>query len=140
MPGPSQITLYPDLQALAKAHQWLTHTMADKPWPQRQRFALQLSLDEALNNIVRHGFGAHSPLEPVIHLALTVAPPLVHLDIRDNGIPFDPTRHVPDKPATQLDDAAPGGHGVRLMQHYLHDFSYHYAEGYNNLRLTVALP
>lgn len=137
MPTPSQLTLYPDQQALSQAHHWLEQLADQHGWTRPLRLTLQLVMDEALNNIVRHGFGPHPPAEALIQLRVVVASAHIHLDIQDNGMPFDPTRRVPDEPATRLDDAMPGGHGLRLMRHYLHDMAYHHADGYNNLRLTI---
>lgn len=137
MPKPCQITLHPDQQALSRAHQWLEALADQLGWATRLRFISQLVMDEALNNVVRHGFASPPSADAVIRLSIITAPPYIHLDIQDNGIPFDPTQRTPGELATSLDEARPGGHGLRLMQHYLHGMSYRHADGYNNLRLTI---
>lgn len=131
------ITLTPSRQALAQAHGWLAQQAQQHNWPSRVRFALQLVLDEALNNVIRHGFPADPPPDAVIELTLVSVLPFVHLDIRDNGVAFDPTQQIPGALATNLKEARPGGHGLRLMRHYLHDMTYQYVGGYNYLRLTM---
>ncbi|MFY3180338.1 ATP-binding protein [Achromobacter xylosoxidans] len=78
-------------------------------------------MDEALTNIVSDAFD--DPLlarDPVrVNLACRQVDEWASLEITDNGRPHDPTKTPPASLAATLDDAAIGGHGVRLMQHYL---------------------
>ena len=50
---------------------------------------------------------------------------------------FDPTQGQPSALAASLDEARVGGHGLRLMQHYLEDIDYRRVNEQNHLRLTA---
>jgi serine/threonine-protein kinase RsbW len=63
----------------------------------------------------------------------------VALCIEDDGVPFDPTAQESPALATSLDEAHVGGHGLRLMRHYLHRMLYRRAPDRNVLLLEVAL-
>ncbi|HLU14349.1 MAG TPA: ATP-binding protein [Burkholderiaceae bacterium] len=133
------LTLTPGPDTVAQALTWLEQVAWGRHWPQRTVFALQLCLDEALTNTVMHGFANAAIPSPRIALSLHADNQVLALDITDNGPAFDPTRRQPADLATSLDKATPGGHGIRLMQHYLHDFQYTYANGENHVRMVVLL-
>ena len=61
------------------------------------------------------------------------------LCIEDDGVPFDPTAQESPALATSLDEAHVGGHGLRLMRHYLHRMLYRRIPDRNVLLLEVAL-
>lgn len=132
------LQLKPGDGALNLAQDWLKRAAMQQHWPARTAFSLQIAMDEALTNILSHGF-AHGVCDTSsITLTLSSLGTLITLEIADNGVPFDPTQHMPEEPALSLDDAMPGGHGLRIMRHYLHDMHYAFNDGHNRLRLTVA--
>ncbi len=134
------LTLHPGHDAVTQAQTWLESAASYYNWPGRTTFALQLSLDEALANVITHGFpDAGATGTKQIKLSLAVASDHVTLTLIDNGVAYDPTRHDPHPLAESLDEATPGGHGLRLMRHYLQDLSYHRSQGRNHLHLTAAL-
>ncbi|MFJ3463680.1 ATP-binding protein [Achromobacter spanius] len=136
---PDTLDLVPDQNAIAAAMQWLEAIAERHAWPPKLNFGLSLSLDEALTNIVSYAFDdptqAGSP--PCVMISCRCDDEWVALDIVDNGRPYDPTKNPPPPPAVTLDDAEIGGHGVRLMQHYLHDLRYARSEGRNRLTLIA---
>ena len=52
---------------------------------------------------------------------------------------FDPTAQASPDLAASLDEAQVGGHGLRLMRHYLHQMLYRREALRNVLLLEVAL-
>lgn len=133
------LTLDPDLCSVTQAQSWLEQTAIEQQWPPRTVFALQLSMDEALTNTLMHGFidKIHDAVN--ITLKLSADDMFVTLEIIDNGIQFDPTLKSPDDLVPLLDQVMPGGHGLRLMRHYLHDIQYTFIDGYNHLQLIAAI-
>ncbi|AWP63116.1 Serine/threonine-protein kinase BtrW [Bordetella parapertussis] len=113
---------------------WLEHIALRDRWSARLRFTLTLCADEALNNIVSHAFTPGHPA--AIHLTLRQTRREVSLHIADNGAAYDPTQALPPPLARSLDDAQPGGHGLRLMRHFMHALSYQRRDGWNHLTLT----
>ncbi|MFA5520813.1 MAG: ATP-binding protein [Castellaniella sp.] len=139
MPTPATLTLSPDDHAQARALAWLEGLADEHGWPRRTLFALQLCLEESLANILMHGFARPPRPEDAIELQIQQAADRVTLRICDNGPAFDPTARASVPPAGSLDEAVPGGHGLRLMRHYLRDLHYRHAQGCNQLTLVAAL-
>lgn len=137
----ASLSLAPGPDTVPKALAWLESVAQNEHWTPRMAFKLSLCLDEALSNIVMYGFhdkpdGEHTNHQ--ITLAILTDTRLLAIDIIDNGAPFDPIENAPKELATSLDEARIGGHGLRLMQHYLHDIRYRWENGQNHLRLTAA--
>lgn len=109
---------------IARATGWLGDLAEAGGWPQDTRFALELSLEEALANVVMHAFKA-VPQVPRVCVALYRGEAgRIVLTITDNGIPFDPTSLAEPEVPAGLEAAKIGGHGVQLMRHFLESLSY----------------
>lgn len=140
MPSQSDtLDLVPDARAVASAIEWLEAIAEREGWSPKLSFGLSLSLDEALTNIVSYAFDDPllTPGPAHVRLACRQDDAWISLEIIDNGRPYDPTLTPPPPLATSLDDAEIGGHGVRLMQHYLHDLRYTRAGNENRLTLVM---
>lgn len=135
----ASLSLAPGPDAVPKALAWLESIAEQEHWHKRTTFKLILCLDEALSNVVMYGFhdGAHDTGAACIALAILASEQEIALDIIDNGRPFDPTQAVTRGLAESVDEAAIGGHGLRLMRHYLQDIHYRRADDKNHLRLTA---
>lgn len=135
-------------QGLASALAWLEGLAERDAWPARTLFALTLCADEALTNVLAHAVPApgvatpgvatrgHHPLQ--LRLECTRTDVGLALRIEDTGPAFDPTAQTSPELATSLDDARVGGHGLRLMRHYLHSLDYQRVNGRNVLLLVAA--
>lgn len=136
----ASLSLAPGPNAIPQALAWLESIAEAERWPTRLAFQLSLCLDEALSNVVMYGFGPKGDglAPPQISLALLQGTQSIAIDIVDNGVPFDPTQREPAELADTLDEAHIGGHGVRLMRHYLQSIEYRRDNGKNHLRLTAA--
>lgn len=124
--------------ATAAALAWLEALGERAGWPPRALMALTLCADEALANIALH---ARTPSGGPARLWLACGPTGggVALSIEDDGAPFDPTAQELPALASSLDEAQIGGHGLRLMHHYLHQMLYRRDPNRNVLLLEVAL-
>lgn len=133
-------TLEPALAEIAGAMQWLEVLAEQNGWSPRAQYGLTLSVDEALTNIVSYGFGQGVPEQPVL-LTCSMAGGDVLVRIEDAGIAFDPTQQSPDDLdalLASLEDAKPGGHGLRLMLHFLSGIDYQRTQGRNVLTLRIS--
>lgn len=134
---PKTLDIAPRLDQVGAALAWLRALAAEAQWPERAAFGLILSADEALTNIVTYAFGQVDIDRAVIRLTCFDVPQGFALRIEDEGGAFDPTLAVPGPEATSVEAAEMGGHGLRLMRHYLR--SIHYArEGRLNVLTLVA--
>jgi serine/threonine-protein kinase RsbW len=138
------LTLRPEDDPIGRAMQWLEGIADRKDWTPKVRFGLTLSVDEALTNIVAYAFtpaAADGPvIEPVIELACADDGREIKVVIADNGQAFDPTGLEIADAALTLDEAEVGGHGLRLMRHYLKSFHYQRDGAWNRLTLVLDNP
>lgn len=125
-----------NLDAIAREMAWLEETGEREQWPPKTLFALTLCADEALTNIVTHARSGGSGLLQ-IQVLLCSSESGVALCIADDGAEFDPTARATEALAKTLDEAEIGGHGLRLMRHYLQRFEYRRSQGWNWLLLSV---
>ena len=133
------LELSPDGDAVARAVHWLEDIAQREGLPRKLVFGLTLSVDEAVTNVVDYAFASPPAdgVNPAIRLSYRRIGKRIEVELRDNGQPHDPTRNQPPALVTNLDDAEIGGHGIRLMRHYLHDLAYKREDGWNRLTLTM---
>lgn len=140
-PSPAHVlTLPPDTAAIERATQWLNDLAENEAWDGKLKFALMLSVDETLTNILMHGFSAAQNAaapEHYIRLEHRHQGDEVEILVADNGMAFDPTDIPPPDAASSVESAKIGGHGVQLMRHYLKQLSYSRVGDENRLRLVA---
>lgn len=136
---PDTLRVVPDAGAVTVATQWLEAIAEREGWSPKLSFGLLLSLDEALTNVVSYGFaeGTATGEVPAVTLSLTRSGTDLRLEITDNGRPYDPTLTPPAPLATDLEHARIGGHGMRLIRHYLKGLAYRHEHGCNHLTLIA---
>lgn len=137
----ASLSLVPDSDAGTRALTWLESLAEQQQWPLRTGHKLGLCLDEALTNVLLYGFRDRQDNDTGKHIELVVLQEgrTVLLDIIDNGLPFDPSQKKLAPLAATLDEADIGGHGLRLMRHYLQDIQYHRTDQHNHLRMVALL-
>lgn len=104
-------------------------------FPKAARFAVRLSLEEAIANAFRHGHRDLPPDTPVT-LRYSVASDRVHLVVEDQGPGFDPAS-VPD-PTLDENLDRPAGRGLMLIRAYMSRVDY-LGRG-NTLEMTYLRP
>lgn len=146
MPAPLAESLISSLHVeariadITKATSWLGDLAESEGWPQSTRFALELSLEEALTNVVSYGF-QDSAADPQIRIECYRLPEgRVAVRLIDNGIPFDPTTIAEPEVPASIEDAKIGGHGVQLMRNFLETLAYAREGGENQLTLIAGRP
>jgi len=84
-------------------------------WPEREQFDVQLSLEEALTNAIKHG-NASDPSKNV-HLCCWFTDDKMIIKISDEGTGFNP-ESVPD-PRHPENLLIPSGRGLLLIRHHM---------------------
>jgi anti-sigma regulatory factor (Ser/Thr protein kinase) len=97
------------------------------------RADVRLVLEELLVNTVRHGYpdGRDGSIE--IHLE--VKADVVHLELRDDAMPFDPLQHEPPDLPGDIARRDIGGLGLHLARSIASDF--HYARDAHGNRVVI---
>jgi len=107
-----------------RMQEWLTQ----QEWPEDGIAELVLALDEALTNVIRHGYGGRcdQPIELDAEVVEDAAEgPGVEIHVRDFGaqVALDAIC------GRDLDDVRPGGLGVHIIRSMTNSAEYRHAEG-----------
>ncbi|MFG1431615.1 ATP-binding protein [Xanthobacter sp. V2C-8] len=127
-----------DIASISEVTSWLGDMAEQEGWPQAMRFGLELSLEEALTNVISYGFDkvAH---DPSIRVEVHRMPGgRVAVQLIDNGVAFDPTTIAEPEAVAAIEDARIGGHGVQLMRHFMESLAYRREDGENHLTMVAA--
>ncbi|MFS8035417.1 ATP-binding protein [Xanthobacter sp. AM11] len=128
------------IEDITEATSWLAAVADAEGWPDATRFALELSLEEALTNVVSYAFKGLDTVPRIRIECYRFPGGQVGVQLIDNGMPFDPTTVSEPVVPDSIEDAKIGGHGVQLMRNFLETLSYAREGGENRLTLVAARP
>jgi anti-sigma regulatory factor (Ser/Thr protein kinase) len=110
----------------------------DMPSDKAQRFKLRLSIEEAVENVVRYAYeGGIGWLEAGTSLnqdTLTLT-----IELRDAGVPFNPLEKEDPDITLPLEEREIGGLGIFLCKQMMDTINYRYENGNNVLTMTMNL-
>ncbi|MEA5423543.1 ATP-binding protein [Synechococcus sp. CCY9202] len=122
-----------------RASAWLQQSGAALAMPEEQIDRLELCLNEVLANLVEHG-GEAAAQHP-IQLRLQALQPTgacgAELVVSDRGAPFDSSQASSKPIPGSLEEATPGGLGLRLVKAFSDEMSYRMLDGHNELRIVM---
>lgn len=117
---------------VSRAAAWLDELLGGAGLPPRVIAALQVALEEVLNNILCY---AYADIEThQIELRLAADSSVVSLDFYDDGIPFDPTRQETPSPG-EAPGTRPDRFGLLLIRRVIDDIAYERSGERNHLTL-----
>ncbi|MGB0748366.1 MAG: ATP-binding protein [Magnetospiraceae bacterium] len=126
-----------DLAEISRFDERLKAFAKEAVLDERTVFALRLCGHEAITNIIHYGFpegGNH-----VIEVDLQREAQVVHLQVIDNGMMFDPTAAPEPENFETIEDAQLGGQGINLIRGFASAVHYVRQDGLNILRIQVAI-
>jgi anti-sigma regulatory factor (Ser/Thr protein kinase) len=138
----SRLTLKSQLDDMASLWPWVEALIAQYAIPSDTAFAIHLCLEEAISNVIRHGYNG----QPGETFTVDCASPNAHevvFTIEDQAPPFDPVSGslIEEQPATSpMDYLRPGGRGILLMRNFASRLTYQRLEGGNRLTIRFVLP
>lgn len=130
------LVLRRDLAEIARMAAWIDEQARILKLSDGMVFRLQLCLEEAISNIVRHEVVPEGSEE--IRLSLGERQGRVTAWIEDQGQAFDPLQVSPPEPATSIADAKPGGLGIHLMRQFATRIEYQRFGSRNRLVMEFA--
>ncbi len=142
----SRLTLKSQLEDMAMPWAWVEAIVAEYTIPPDSAFAIHLCLEEAISNVIRHGYSG----QPGHSLTVDYASPNPHelvFTIEDQAPPFNPLDPslIEELPTPVPEDfLRPGGRGILLMRRFASTIAYQRLEnghgGGNRLTIGFVLP
>ena len=127
---------------IRRACERLTTALRRRDVPDLQVECLELALHEVLANVRAHG-GSAACAEPIricIEVRVNATTGEARVNVRDAGIPFDPTGAPEHVPAKTLDEVRIGGLGLPLIRRCSDWTSYRREGGRNHFMFGARWP
>jgi serine/threonine-protein kinase RsbW len=142
-----RLTLKSQLEDLTLVWPWVEAIAARYSVPPDTQFAIQLCLEEALSNIIRHGYRDTPNQSITLDCAAASgenedAPELV-FTVEDHAPPFDPLAPFAAAPAPAPPsnrESPAGGQGIRLMRKFAGRIKWQQLPNGNRLTMAFAVP
>lgn len=106
--------------------------------PEETAFQLNLSLDELLTNIISYGYEDRAEHE--INIKITLVDKHLSVEIRDDGIPFNPLKLTDPDTTLDIEERPIGGLGIHLVRKMMDKMDYWREKDYNVLKLEKSIP
>ncbi|SRR5258708_40189792 len=135
---PSLLELDSQLTELMRAQTWVEALSDYYGLGDETRFAIQLCMEEAVANVVQHGYRSE-PGHPIV-IRSWASDNVLYFVIEDKALPFAPNEPVQsngDVPAS-LESITPGGNGIRLLRRFAGSLAYERLSDGNRLTLGFA--
>lgn len=131
-----RIELDSRLTELGRVQPWIEALADQYGVSEDTRFAMQLCVEEALANVVIHGYGSE-PGHPIVIRSSVSAHNLLFA-IEDQAAPFVPVEPPGHATPVSLESIEAGGNGIRLLFRFAGSVTYErFADGN---RLTIGFP
>jgi serine/threonine-protein kinase RsbW len=134
-----RLTLQSRLEDLALLWPWVESLANDHAVPAGTRFAIHLCLEEALSNVIRHGYNGQ-PDRPII-VEFSSGPDELAFAVEDRAPAFDPLAESGNDPGpapASIAEIPLGGRGIRLMRKFAGSLAYQRLPDGNRLIMRFA--
>ncbi|MGE0451876.1 MAG: ATP-binding protein [Vicinamibacterales bacterium] len=129
------ITLRNDRREIARLTSLLEEFCARHGLNDDVRFDLNLVLDEAVSNVINHGFEDTRTHDIVVRIARVGA--CLRLEVEDDGVPYNPLDAPQPRFDLPVEQRRIGGLGVHIMKTLANDLEYRRQDGRNHLIITL---
>lgn len=120
-----------------KSNEIIEYLMSSPDIPDDEvlKFKLRLSIEEAVENVVRYAYdGGIGWLESDIHFDKDAL--LLTIELRDAGTPFNPLEKEDPDINQRAEEREVGGLGIFLCKKMMDSIEYRYEDGNNVLTMT----
>ena len=134
-----QIELTNDLNVIPKLAVFVEEVCEELALEKSLVFKLNLVLEEAVTNVILYAYPQNE--NHSFQIFISKENDILTAQIKDAGIPFDPTTQAPEVDTTlDAQERKIGGLGIFLIKEYMDTVSYQRtADGYNLLTMTKKL-
>jgi serine/threonine-protein kinase RsbW len=114
---------------------FVMHAIKDSPFDDRQRYAIDLAVDEACANVIDHAYGGDEKGE--IRISLDLNESSLRLIIQDYGASFDPDCVAEPDLTSPIETRCERGLGVYLIREVMDEAVWDFSSpGVNQLTLV----
>jgi len=124
------------MENLNRLMEWILDFLREKGFPEERIQDIELASEEALVNIIRHGFPDREPGEVTIRCR-GETDDSVEIEFSDDGVPFDPASMAQPDLHLPIEDRRVGGLGVFLIRRLINEVRYRRDGGRNILTWMV---
>lgn len=120
-----------------RIHEVLERVLSEHPVAPKTRLSIELAMEELFANLVDHGFP--DGREHVIVMRCAVKEDALHIEVEDDGIPFDLTLSPDPDLTLPIDERPIGGLGVFMIRRSMDELHYERRGALNVLHLVKRL-
>jgi anti-anti-sigma factor len=139
MPDPSRLVIVARLEEIRHACDFVVEAADAAGLDERAVYHCQMAVDEALTNIIEHGY-AFEGESSEIEITCQTDSSRFTITLTDDSPAFNPLDHTAPDPIAPLDAREPGGWGIYFIRRLMDDVTYQRVGSYNRLVLIKALP
>ena len=122
------LELRSDPRVLPHVRQRLRTWLLERGWAEHQAGEVVLAVDEALSNVIRHGYGGRCNQRVLLSVA-PLGPPDASTGVEVRVRDFSECVDLSQINGRPLDDVRPGGLGVHLIRAMMESVEYSHAPG-----------
>jgi len=134
-PARYEFVLTNRLDDLTQLSQWINDLANQLQISAKGVFRVELILEEAVTNIINYAYVDDE--EHTIRVTLLYSDQTLTVELRDDGIPFDPLQRPEVQLPKTLEEATEGGLGIHLIRSYVDECNYQRDEDSNVLSLKI---
>ena len=116
------IELKNDLAELERLTQVITEYCESCALGPHILFALNLSLEEVVTNVISYGFDDDG--EHLIYVRIRRYDGSLEIEVEDDGLSFNPLEQEPPDISSPVEERSIGGLGIHLVRHYMDELEY----------------
>jgi serine/threonine-protein kinase RsbW len=136
-PDVRELRVEADLKEVDRVRDFLMASIAELPLGEEDRLKVELALHEIFVNIARYAYPPDRPGDMVLRIWRDRGS--LFIEVRDQGIPFNPVRKRNPDLKVKLRRGVPGGLGVYFFKTLMDGLSYRREGGQNILTVRKAL-
>lgn len=139
MPDVKRLAIAARLDEVRDACDFVVACAEDTGLDERAVYHCQMAVDEALTNIIEHGFG-YEGADSTIEICCEHDGDRFVITLVDESPAFNPLEHTAPDPDEPLDSREPGGWGIYFIRRLMNEVNYERANGQNRLTLVKLIP
>ena len=133
-----QLVLRSKLSDMERLSPWIDGIASTFGLEDRLRFAIRLCLEEAVSNVIRHGYANKEGELITVHCAECGDDQIV-FTVEDDAAPFNPFEVAELPGIGSQDTEQSGGQGIRLLRGFADTLEYEPKPGGNRLRIGFCI-